>query len=72
MVLCLEFYKVGGGGTSEFHTFANIQILSGRAGLEHMSACLFDLIDEHLWKIFFIPFTILCRLYNVESTSSHR
>ena len=29
-------------GASEFHTFANIQILNGRARLERMSACLFD------------------------------
>ena len=46
-VSCFEFYYVGGRGASEFHTFANIQILNGRARLEHMSACLFDVVVEH-------------------------
>ena len=44
------FYHVGGRGASEFHTFANIQILNGRARLEHMSACLFDVVVEHSEK----------------------
>ena len=53
------------GRASEFHTFANIQILNGRARLEHMSACLFDVDGENSEnpreeKLVFDTFTIHC------------
>ena len=48
-------------GASEFHTFANIQILNGRASLEHMSAGFFDLYTRSTFREGFFYFLILYR-----------